>query len=436
MRGRKRRRRAHLFILALALVALGGTTALAQGSDPLPPEEPAAPLADPPPAAPTDPGAPGAGGADPGSVGGADPGSAGGADPGSAGGADPGSAGGADPGSAGGADPGSAGGADPGGTGSASVGSNAPAPIVIVIPPDVQAPDVSAAASPSIVRLGQKFTLFVTATHATDVEVNLREPLELGPAFEVVRRSSENRTSPDGRKVREWQLEVYAWELGDLRVPPIGVTFTSHGKAGQVATNAVPLHVTGVLGDLVDDPKLVRGDAPPARLMSRDWFWAWLAGGVAAVLALVTVALWLRSRRRRRVRTLLGTLVVSYAAEPRRLDMTSERALEQLLAIEQSGVLERDDDRKRGYAEMVQVIREYTGARYRVASLDLTTAELLRTLAKVAPDDERAQIASLLERCDIVKYGGLRTTADDARAVLDAARTLVMTTTRAPGRAA
>lgn len=321
------------------------------------------------------------------------------------------------------------------GSGASGSGTGSAAPIVIVIPEDVPVPDVSAAASPSAVRLGEKFTLFITATYATTVEVNLREPVELGGAFEVTRKSSENRKSPDGRNVREWQLEVIAWELGDIRVPQIAVTFTSQGKAGQVATNAVPMSVSGVLGDMVDDPKLMRGDAPPVRLMSRDYFWAWVAGGVAAAIAAFMLAIWIRNKRRRRVRTLIGTLVVS-TPKPRRLDMTSERALERLLAIEQSGVLDRDEDRKRGYAEMVEVIREYTGARYKVATLDLTTAELMKTLGKVAPDDERNQIATWLERCDIVKYGGLRATSADARGVLDGARTLVMTTTRDPGRPA
>ncbi len=315
-------------------------------------------------------------------------------------------------------------------------GSGSAAPIVIIIPPDVQAPEVQAAASPSVVRLGDRFTLFITATHVDDVEVNLREPIELGGAFEVVRKQSENRGSPDGRRIREWQIEVIAWDVGKLHIPPLAVTFTSNGKAGQVATNAVPINVNGVLGDIVDDAKLVRGDAPPMTLMSRDWFWAWVTGGVVAAISLVGLALWIRRKRRHRVRTLLGTLVVS-TPQPRRLDMTTERALERLLQIEQSGLLERDEDRKRGYAEMVDVIREYTGARYRVATLDQTTAEVMRSLAKAgAPADERAQVASWLERCDIVKYGGLRATDDDARAVLDAARTLVMTTTRAPGREA
>jgi hypothetical protein len=320
------------------------------------------------------------------------------------------------------------------GSGAGSGSAGAPKPIIIIIPPDVTPPDVTAAASPSVVRLGDRFILFITATYGAGVEVNLREPIEIGGDLEVTHKSSENRKTADGKNVREWQLEVIAWDVGKFQIPPLAVTFTSQGKAGQVATNAVPLEVTGVLGDVVDDPKLMRGDAPPVSIMSRDWFWAWIAGGAGAVLVLAALALYIYRKRKHRVRTLIGTLVVS-APPPRKLDMTSERALQQLLAIEQSGVLDRGDDRKRGYTEMVEVIREYTGARYRVVTLDQTTAELMRSLDKVAPADECTQIAHWLERCDIVKYGGLEATADDARGVLDGARTLVMTTTRAPGRA-
>jgi hypothetical protein len=395
------------------VLAVATATVFAQAADPLPPEDP--------PAAGSSAGS------------GSAAGSAGsGSATGSAGSGSAGS--GSATGSAGsGSATGSAGSGSA--TGSAA-GSGSNAPIVVVIPPDVAVPDVSAAASPSAVRLGEKFTLFITATYAADVEVNVREPIELGPAFEVKRKVSSDRPSPDGRKIREWQLEVYAWELGDIAVPPIAVTFTSQGKAGQLATNHVPMKISGMLGDLVDDPKLVRGDAPPVRLMTRDYFWAWVVGGVAGALAIAIVTLYVLKKRKSRVRTLIGTLVMASAATPRRLDMTSERALERLLALEQSGALDRDEDRKAGYAEMTGVIREYLGGRYHVATLDLTTAELMRSLAKVAPDDERAQIAAWLERCDIVKYGGMHASAGDAHAVLDGARTLVMTTTRAPGRQA
>ncbi|MGE5183748.1 MAG: hypothetical protein ACM31C_16865, partial [Acidobacteriota bacterium] len=65
-------------------------------------------------------------------------------------------------------------------------------------------------------------------------------------------------------------------------------------------------------------------------------------------------------------------------------------------------------------------------------TLDLTTSELVRALAAIAPDDERALVEAWLERCDLVKYGGLRATAAQANEVLAAARELVVATTAQP----
>jgi len=318
------------------------------------------------------------------------------------------------------------------GSGAGSGSASKRKPIAIILPPEVTAPEVSAAASPSQVRLGERFTLFITATYVQGVEVNLREPLDVGEALEVKRKVSQDRVGPDGRHVREWQIEVFAWELGDLRVPELAVTFTSQGKAGQVATNTVPIRVFGVLGDVVDDPKLMRGDAPPVRLFARDWFWLWLGLGVVGALFAIGLFLYIRRRRRRRVRSLIGTLVASVPVA-RRIDMTSERALQRLLAIEKSGVLDRDEDRKQGYTEMVEVIRDYLGARYHVATNEMTSAELLRSLDKAAPADEKKLVEDWLDRCDFVKYGGFRATGADAHSVLAAARALVMATTRLPG---
>lgn len=314
-----------------------------------------------------------------------------------------------------------------GSAGSGSAGSGSSGPRIIQVPTDLNAPNVNAAASPTEVRLGGKFTVFVTATFNVGVEVNLREPLDLGPAFEVTRRLSEDKPTGDGRTVREWQLEVIAWELGDLKVPPIAVTYTYGGKADQVATNASNVRVTGVLGDVVDDPKAMRGDAPPTDLLSRDWFWLYVAiGSVVGLGLLITLVAYLRGRRRR------VALVGGAIAVPRKFDTASDRALHELKEIEESGLLERDDDRKKGYAEMVEVIREYIGSRYRVATLDLTTVELITRIAKLASTTERDLIEGWLERCDIVKYGGLRATVEDAMKTLEDARALVITTSTMP----
>jgi len=332
-----------------------------------------------------------------------------------------------DPGSGSGSasDPGSGSGSASGSGAGAGSGSST-GPIIIQLPTDANAPEVNASASPTSVRLGGRFTVFISATFVDGVEVNLVEPLELGLAFEVRKKLTEDRPRADGKRTREWQLDVLAWELGDLKIAPITVTYTIGGKVGQVQTNVIRLRVDGVLGDVVDDPKLLREMRPPTDLAARDWFWLWIAAGTGGGLGLVLVALWIRSRRHQHTIRLTGGVV----AAPRRIDMTGERALEALLAIESAGVLDRDDDRRAGYASMVEVIRDYLGARYRVATRDLTSSELMRRLRKVAPDEERAMIESWLDRCDVVKYGGLRASAPEAQAVLDDARALVVTTTQ------
>jgi hypothetical protein len=284
-----------------------------------------------------------------------------------------------------------------------------------------------------VVNLGAHFTLYVTATFGPGVEVNLREPLDLGPAFEIRRRLSEDRQAADGRTTREWQIDVMPWELGDLQVAPIAVTFTVFGRAGQLETNAVPLKILGVLGDNggADDPSVVRGLALPAGLTMRDWRWIWLATAAAAAAGVAATALWLHRRRRRRALRLFGGAI----APPRRIDMTGERALERLLAIERSGVLDRDAERKTGYAAMVEVIREYLAARYRLATLDLTSSELLGQLGKHAPAGEVELVADWLDGCDLVKYGGRRATPAEAGKTLDDARALIVATTAAIGDA-
>lgn len=307
-------------------------------------------------------------------------------------------------------------------SGSGSGSGSARKKIVIDIPADVVAPEVTASASPSVARLGGAITLFITAKRPAGTEVNLAEPVELGGAFEVRKKLSvEDRTLPDGSLMREWQIAVIPWELGELQIPEVGVTFVQNGKAGQVATNPVPVRVLGVLGD-ADDPKLMRGLSPPKTIIGPDYRLLYAVAIGAAVLA-IGIAFW-RFRKRRVQHE--EALVAGSGMIARRLDMTSERALEQLLAIEQRGELDRDDDRKAGYVAMFEVIREYLGNRFRVATLDLTTSELVRKLENV---DASATIEAWLEGCDLVRYGGLQPTQREAKTALGDARQLVISTT-------
>ena len=280
------------------------------------------------------------------------------------------------------------------------------------MPPETAAPEVRALVAPGVVQLGDRFTLFVTAAFGDGVEVNLREPLTLGDAFEVTRRVSVDSRRTDGRREREWQIEVIAWDLGDVVVPGLGVTFTVGGRAGQVETDPISIHVAGVRAE--GDHEL-RADAPPFAITVRTW---WPLVGLGVVV--IACAAWRMLRRRRRQ---LGPVPEWGAVH----DRASELALRRLQAIDEAGTLERD--RKRGYAEMVEVIRDYLGARYRIATLDLTAGELSRALLDAATDPQRALVDAWLARCELVQYGGVRPSLVEARTVLDSARAVVVATT-------
>jgi hypothetical protein len=319
------------------------------------------------------------------------------------------------------------------GSGSGS-GSGARKKIVIDIPPDVVAPKVAAAASPSEVLLGNRLTLFITVTFDPSETVNLVQPLDLGPAFEAVRQGSTDRTTTDGQKIREYQIQLIVWEVGDLVIPQLPVTFTYQGKALQTATNEVPIRSNGSLGGIVDDPA-ARPLARPAVLLSRDWFLIILAASVVGVVIGVLVATKVRIKRKRRV---LGAAYPLVRRLPRKLEPAAEEALRRLTELEQSGRLEDPAERTAGYRELADIMRTYIGRRGGFVVTDRTTYEIMERL-RDKPIIALADLLDDLERwfrdCDLVKFAAYEATADEAQTALARARELVLASVALPAAA-
>ena len=315
------------------------------------------------------------------------------------------------------------------GSGSGS-GSAKKGPVIVDLPPDVIAPEVSAAASPTEVILGKRFTLFITVVFDEGEKVNLVDPLDVGDAFEVARPPvSADRKRGDGKMIREWQIQLIAWDLGEQMVPPLPVTFTFNGKAAQVGTRPVPIRVVGNLGD--SDDKQVRPMSRPAELLSRDWLLAYIAGGVLAAIVLSIIA-WQVVRRRRTA--VLVPVGVSRRL-PRRLDSASEEALRRLAELEKSGRLDDDDTRTAAYREMSDIMRTYIGRRGGFAHHDRTTAEIVeRMRARPIAGFQGAvgELEAWLEGCDLVKFAAYDATAREGHAALAAARELVIATVVQP----
>src|SRR6185436_9359274 len=129
-------------------------------------------------------------------------------------------------------------------------------------------------------------TLTVTAIARDAVAPSVRlAKLDLG-RFELLDSSDADHDLGDGKKSRRFVLQIAAYELGELEIPPIAVEY--RGAGGETkALHTTPIPVT--IKSLVDD---------------RRWIQGLLVGGaalVAIVLALIVRSIARRRRARPRI---------------------------------------------------------------------------------------------------------------------------------------
>jgi hypothetical protein len=287
---------------------------------------------------------------------------------------------------------------------------------------DIGRPQASAYASPSQLQLGETLTLYVEVVYDAQVTVNIPSTLDLAPAFDELRRTSHDELRTDGTRKRVYELELRAWELGDLTLPPIQVGYAAGGERSWVVTNAVPLRVLGLLGD-VDDKTALAGDTPPVSLRRRDWRWVIVAAAVLAVIIIGVVAWRLRKRKKPDVATVM---VPGPARTVRAVRLTgpAERALAALAALEKDGVLASEP--RAGYERMVGIMRTFWHEQFRVGIRDRTSAELMRAVGKAGMNRPAVEAsARWLEGCDLVKYAKVEPRSEESAGDLERARGLV-----------
>lgn len=289
------------------------------------------------------------------------------------------------------------------------------APIVVPAPPP-EAPSVVAVPSAREVELARPFYLLVRVTHAPGVRVNLPAALELGPAIEERRRTDGVAEAGDGRVTRTFELELMAFDVGELIVPPLPVIYAASGRSAEVASEPVSITVAGVLGD--DEPEL-RDIAPPVPVATPNWPLVYAAAALAALFLVAALLLAARRWRRPRAKRRRPGRVAAPHLPPH------EEALARLDEVEASGLVDAAD-RKPAYHELSEIVRGYLGRRYDFPALDLTTGEIRAHLSEMAGGERAAELlGDWLERCDLVKFAGADASPDEARQALYDARRFV-----------
>jgi hypothetical protein len=281
---------------------------------------------------------------------------------------------------------------------------------------EAEAPRVSAGVSSQEVLLGDTFYFFVRVVYQPGVQVNLPASLVLGPAFEESARTDATRVNADGTITRDFEIAVLAFEVGDLTIPPIPVTYAAHGRALETMTDAVPVRVKSFLGE---GEATLRDIAGPVGLERRDLTLIYVASGVALAVLLFAAGIILNRRLGRRRAEVLARL-------PEAVQRSAhDEALARLDDLESSDALDAED-LKPVYLAMSEILRAYIGRRFGLPALDLTTFEIGRELQSRPGGPVAAElITGWLERADLVKFAGYQASPDEARQALYDARIFI-----------
>lgn len=270
--------------------------------------------------------------------------------------------------------------------------------------------------------LGEPFRLVIEAKHMPGGVALLPEEIPFDGRFAERRGARRHVRSGDRESETDrYELEVLAFEAGDLTLPPIPLAFGST----RTETPRISLRIqtgfsdaelpvaTSTRPEAIAELESFAASDPPAKIVFvDDYTLAWLGAG-ALLIALFGMIAW-RLLRRRTSRA----PALSRAPPPR---PAHELALERLEALRRSGLLDRGDV-KSFHAEISAIVREYVGARFGFDSLDLTVQELLGILfGKNAPGLDLAQLKTLLESCDLVKFAKYTPDLVEATTALNAA---------------
>ena len=277
-------------------------------------------------------------------------------------------------------------------------------------------PAVETTVSATAAAVGDPVTVVVTVRHAAGTEVRWPDPVDAAPFELLDPPATQTTAAADGGVESRLELQVAAFELGELSFPSLNVEVVdAEGEETTLATEAVPVAVESVGRDEGGDIRDIKGPLaiPFAVVTLLPW--------IAVLLALAAAAAWLYRRHRRRARP--EALVPTLPPRP-----AHEVAREALDALEAAGLLERGEI-KTYHIRLSDIVRVYVEGRFRVDAMEMTTGEVLDGLNRTDADRGAvADVRRVLDRCDLVKFAKLRPAIPECRELLPLARRVVEVT--------
>lgn len=265
-------------------------------------------------------------------------------------------------------------------------------------------------------KIGERFTIALSAEHAVDTEVVFPDP-EAGSVLfgdlTVVDRGPVHVRRPSAiRRVDSVTYEVATFELDSARVPPLPIRVVARGDTVLVNTSSRIVPVTSVVGEKA------QGLRDPAALASFPRpLWAWLVLGLVVTALLAGLVYAWRRRQQESAPEIPTPLVDTEERTP------YEVATRRLRRLGQRDVAD-EEALKSFYVDLANILRTYLAEEFGVATLERTTGELIDVLERRpdVPTQVVGRVQTVLEVADLVKFAGMRPSSEDNRMALQEAR--------------
>ncbi|MCS6988850.1 MAG: DUF4381 family protein [Chloroherpetonaceae bacterium] len=231
--------------------------------------------------------------------------------------------------------------------------------------------------------------------------------------FEIRSRKKLSEEERDGVVTERWQYALTIFDTGAQIVPPLDLRYAdaSGRDTGVLRLDSKMIYVRSVLDTTVKDIN----DIKPIQTLPVP-AWVYVAGALALAL-LVAGGYWLFASWRKRRKTEKPKLVVPEKSP-------YQVALEKLAALE-SYPLETQEDFKKFYSDLSDLLRELIERAYDIPALEQITSEILAALQAKIRYESVERYRRIFERADLVKFAKFYPSKIEARESLSLAKEIV-----------
>lgn len=271
----------------------------------------------------------------------------------------------------------------------------------------------------SKITIGDLITYRITVSRLPEVEVEWPGLGSNLGAFEIRDYDVLDPREADGRILEEVRYTISTFDTGAFVIPPLAVRYFTPPDSvrHELQTEPLDIYVASLMPSIEGD---IRGLKPQEELPpDYSTFIIWGLAGL--LLLLLAVGTWLYLRYRKR-----GRLALFKPEPPPR--PAHEVALEALRALEAEQLFEQGRV-KEHFSRLADIVRAYLDGRFFIPALEMTTFEILaHENLNGQLDEQRRELESLLNICDLVKFAKYVPDPEEHRNALTQAYRLVEST--------